>query len=90
MFACASLVAWLLAVVYLGVTMSAHLNLNSAAFGGLLALFVVGGTLGFVAWLLGLAHAAARAHWDWLVIVLVLGPLGVLLYALRPGVERGA
>jgi cytochrome bd-type quinol oxidase subunit 2 len=89
-FACASLVAWLLGIVYLAVTLSARLNLSSAAFGGLLALFVVGGALGFVAWLLGLSHAAARARWDWLIIVLVLGPLGALLYALQPGTERGA
>jgi hypothetical protein len=89
-FACASLVAWLLGIVYLGVTASARLNLNGAAFGGLVALFVVGAALGFVAWLLGLAAAAARARWDWMVIVLVLGPLGTLLYALQPATEREA
>jgi hypothetical protein len=86
-FACASVVAGLLGIVYLGLTMAARLNLNTAAFGGLLALFVVGGALGFVSWLLGLASAAARARWDWLLIVLILGPVGALLYALRAGSE---
>jgi hypothetical protein len=86
-FACASLVAWLLGIVYLGITMAARLNLNTAAFGGMLALFVVAAALGFVSWLLGMANAAGRARWDWLVLVLVLGPLGALLYALRASAE---
>jgi hypothetical protein len=84
-FALASLIAWLLGGIFLAVTIAAHANLSSSLFGGLVALFVVGGVLGFVAWLLGMAHAAGRSRWDWLVVVLVLGPLGALLYALQRG-----
>lgn len=79
-FALASLVALLLGVVYFAIVAVAHLNLNSAAFGGMVLLFAIGGALGFVSWLLGLMHTARVRQWDWFVAILLLGPVTTLLY----------
>jgi hypothetical protein len=80
--AAVALAATLAACAILGAVMLTHGNLSSVAFGGLIALFIAGIALGFVAWLLGLMRAAQSRQWDWLIAVLVLGPAGTLLYSL--------
>ncbi|MGZ3602816.1 MAG: hypothetical protein ACXVDF_23115 [Ktedonobacterales bacterium] len=80
--AAVALTATLAACAILGGVMLTHSNLSSAAFGGLIALFIAGITLGFVAWLLGLMRAAQSRQWDWLIAVLLLGAAGTLLYTI--------
>jgi predicted small integral membrane protein len=80
--AAGALAATLAACAILGGVMLTHSNLSSAAFGGLIALFIAGIALGFVAWLLGLMRAAQSRQWDWLIAVLLLGAAGTLLYSL--------
>jgi hypothetical protein len=60
----------------------ARLNLSSLHFGALVLAFLVGCVTGAAAWLLGLMQTARLRSWDWFVEVLVLGPLGALLYGL--------
>jgi hypothetical protein len=81
-FASASLTMLAVGLTLLGMVMAARANLASTAFGGLAALVVVGGVLGFVSWLLGLMRTAGQRRWDWFVAILVLGPLGALIYGL--------
>jgi hypothetical protein len=59
-----------------------RLNMNGAAFGTVVALLVASLILGAVAWVGGLMLAARLQRWDWLVGVLLLGPLGALLFCL--------
>lgn len=80
--AATALAATLGACSILGATMLTHSNVSTLAFGGLVALFIAGIALGFVAWLLGLMRAAQAKQWDWLVAVLLLGAVGTLLYTL--------
>lgn len=51
---------------------------GSAALGGILNL--VGGIAWFVAWLLGIIKTATIKRWGWFVLVLLLSPLGSLIY----------
>jgi hypothetical protein len=55
-----------------------------AAGGAVIALlaFLVGAVLTFVAWLLGLIKTARMSRWGWFVVVLLLSPLGSLIYGL--------
>lgn len=65
--------------------MAAHLNLSSAVFGGMCALFALSAVAGFFAWLGGMMHAARIGRWDWLLAILMLLAPGAVLYgALRP------
>ena len=80
--AAVALAATLAGAALLAGVVLTHGNLSSAAFGGLVALFIAGIALGFVAWLLGLMQAARAQQWDWLVAVLLLGAPGTLLYSL--------
>lgn len=77
-----ALAATLAACAVLGGVTLTHSNLSSTAFGGLIALFIAGIALGFIAWLLGLMRAAQARQWDWLIAVLLLGAAGTLLYSL--------
>jgi hypothetical protein len=77
-------------VALLGVVSAARLNVSSGAFAGLVSLFLIGGVLGVAAWLLGLMRAARLRQWEWFVAVLVLGPLGTLLYGLAGSQEPAA
>jgi hypothetical protein len=61
-----------------------RLNMNGAVFGGVVALLVASLILAAVAWVGGLMLAVRLQRWDWLVGVLLLGPLGVLLLCLVP------
>lgn len=76
-----ALTATLAGCAILGGVMLTHGNLSSAAFGGLIVLFIAGIALGGVAWLLGLMRAAQSRQWSWLVAVLLLGATGTLLYS---------
>lgn len=64
----------------LAFVMVSHTNINSTTFGGICALFVAGCLLGVASWVLGLINVARIGRWDWFIVVLLLGPLGVLLY----------
>ncbi len=74
--------ALLLAAGTIVVASVARLNLSSAVFGGVLVLLVAGVLTGVAAWLLGMIQAARMSRWDWFVEVLVLGPLGALIFGL--------
>ena len=87
-FALVSIVALVLGVVLLVVASAAHLNLSSAAFGSIITLFLIGGLVGFVAWLMGLMKTARISRWDWFIAVLLLGPLGALLYGFGGPADR--
>jgi hypothetical protein len=65
-----------------------RLNMNGAVFGTVLAALAGSLILALVAWVGGLMLAARLQRWDWLVGVLLLGPLGALLFCLAP--SRGA
>ena len=43
-------------------------------------LYVVGAIATFVAWILGIIKTATVRRWGWLVLVLLLSPLGSLIY----------
>jgi hypothetical protein len=67
-----------------------RLNMNSVVFGGVILLLAASLTLAPVAWVGGLMLAARLQRWDWLVGVLLLGPLGALLFCLVPAREPAA
>jgi hypothetical protein len=87
-FALVSVVALVLGFVLLVIASVAHLNLSSAAFGGIATLVLIGGLVGFVAWLLGLMKTARISRWDWFIAVLLLGPLGALIYGFSGPADR--
>lgn len=51
---------------------------GSAGLGGILNL--LGGIAAFVAWVLGIIKTATLKRWGWFVLVLLLSPLGSLIY----------
>lgn len=51
---------------------------GNAALGGILNL--VGYIATFVAWILGIIKTATLKRWGWMVLVLLLSPLGSLIY----------
>ncbi|HEX8036833.1 MAG TPA: hypothetical protein VF510_23445 [Ktedonobacterales bacterium] len=51
---------------------------GTAGLGGLLNL--VGGIATAVAWILGIIKTATLKRWGWFVVVLLLSPLGSLIY----------
>ena len=55
---------------------------SGAAGGSLVAilLLLVAGVLAFAAWLLGLIKTARIGKWGWFVLVLLISPLGSLIY----------
>ena len=55
---------------------------SGAAGGALIAtlLLVVAGILTFVSWLLGLIKTARIGKWGWFILVLLISPLGSLIY----------
>ena len=61
-----------------------RLTINGAVFGAVVMLLVASLILAAVAWVGGLMLAARLQRWDWLVGVLLLGPLGALLFCLVP------
>jgi hypothetical protein len=61
-----------------------RLNMAGAIFGGVILLLAASLLLAAVAWVGGLMLAARLQRWDWLVGVLLLGPLGALLFCLVP------
>jgi len=67
-----------------------RLNMNSVVFGGVVLLLASSFLLAAVAWVGGLMLAARLQRWDWLVGVLLLGPLGALLFCLVPAHEPAA
>lgn len=46
------------------------------------ALYLAGVVAAFIAWVLGLITTLARGRWGWFLVVLLLSPLGSLLYGL--------
>lgn len=66
--------------------------LNSAAGGaGIGVLIIVLGSISsFVAWIMGLVKTAQLGRWGWFVGVLLLSPLGSLIYGLAGPTERTA
>lgn len=77
-----SVAAGCAALLALFVVTAGHLNMNAGVFGGVVALLAAAAALGAVAWVGGLMLAARLRRWDWLVGVLVLGPVGALLLCL--------
>lgn len=51
-------------------------------------LFVVGGLCGLIGWILGLVKTAQIGRWGWFVAVLLLSPLGSLIYGIAGPTER--
>jgi len=80
----ASLVLSALGLLTVLVVSVGRLNMNGAVFGGVVLLLVASLILAAVAWVGGLMLAARLQRWDWLVGVLLLGPLGALLFCLVP------
>lgn len=52
------------------------------------ALYVAGTVAAIIAWLVGLIKTAQIGRWGWFVAVLLLSPLGSLLYGLVGPAER--
>jgi hypothetical protein len=67
-----------------------RLNMNGAVFGSVVVLLVASLILATAAWVGGLMLAARLQRWDWLVGVLILGPLGALLFCLLPSRGQAA
>ena len=67
-----------------------RLNMNGVVFGAVVVALVASLILAAVAWVGGLMLAARLQRWDWLVGVLLLGPLGALLFCLAPQRPREA
>lgn len=70
------------ALLALFVVTAGHLNMKGAVFAAVVALLAAAALLGAVAWVSGLMLAARLQRWDWLVGVLILGPVGALLLCL--------
>ena len=77
-----SVAAGLAGLLTLIVVSTAHLNMNGVIFGAVVALLAAASALGAVAWVSGLMLAARLQRRDWLVGVLILGPVGALLLCL--------
>jgi hypothetical protein len=73
------------AIGVIGVASAARLNLSSGVFAAILALFVLGVLTGAIAWLLGLMRTARDRRWEWFVVILILGALGVLVFSVVSG-----
>jgi hypothetical protein len=67
-----------------------RLNMNGVVFGGVILLLAASLLLAAAAWVGGLMLAARLQRWDWLVGVLLLGPVGALLFCLVPAHEPAA
>lgn len=67
-------------------------NTGAGAGAGLLLLgvlgYIVGGLCAFVAWILGLVKTAQIGRWGWFVLVLLISPLGSLIYGIAGPTER--
>ena len=65
---------------------------NAAAGAGSLLIgtlaYIVGGLCAFVAWILGLIKTAQIGRWGWFVLVLLISPLGSLIYGIAGPTER--
>lgn len=57
-------------------------NSAVAGFGISFLFFLLGVILAFVAWILGLIKTAQAQAWGWFVVVLLLSPLGSLIYGI--------
>jgi hypothetical protein len=86
--AAAAVGALILGILPVMIVTAAHLNLSSTVFGGTLVLFLLGCVLGAAAWLMGLMATARLGRWDWFIAVLVLGPLGALIYGVAGPAEQ--
>lgn len=51
-------------------------------------LYIVGGLCAFVGWILGLVKTAQIGRWGWFVLVLLISPLGSLIYGIAGPTER--
>jgi len=63
----------------------------SAGAGGFLIgtlLLIVGALCAFVGWVLGLIKTAQIGRWGWFVLVLLISPLGSLIYGIAGPTER--
>lgn len=76
-----SVLALALATAVIVVASAARLNLSAVVFAALLILFAFGSLTGAAAWLLGLMRTARDRHWEWFIEILVLGPLGALIFS---------
>lgn len=65
---------------------------NGAAggFGIGLLLYGLGGIAALIAWIMGLIKTAQIGRWGWFVAVLLISPLGSLIYGLAGPTERAA
>lgn len=53
-----------------------------------IVLYIIGGLCAFVAWILGLVKTAQIGRWGWFVLVLLISPLGSLIYGIAGPTER--
>jgi len=51
-------------------------------------IFVVAGILGLIGWIMALVKTAQIARWGWFVAVLLLNPIGPLIYGLAGPTEK--
>ncbi len=55
---------------------------GAGALGLGIILIVIGGILALIAWIFGLIRSAQASAWGWFVLVLLISPLGSLIYGL--------
>jgi hypothetical protein len=66
---------------------------GASAAGGLgiaLLVYLLGAVAAVIAWIMGLVKTAQIGRWGWFVAVLLISPLGSLIYGLAGPTERGA
>ncbi|HZC79588.1 MAG TPA: hypothetical protein VE258_17660 [Ktedonobacterales bacterium] len=63
-------------------TTAANCTAGAGALGLGTILIVVGSILALIAWIFGLIKSAQASAWGWFVLVLLISPLGSLIYGL--------
>jgi hypothetical protein len=89
-----AIVAFIVGIVLAGAgATQASASSGSAGAGTLLALiglilYFLGGLMAFVAWIMGIIATARIGRWGWFVLVLLISPLGSLIYGIAGPTER--